>query len=344
MTLVLVFRLVEDPPWVKRVSGAGIKFDYIGMALLTLGVGALQVLLDKGQEDDWFGSHFILTLAVLAGVCLVSLVIWEWFYKSPIVDVRLFKNLNFLGANGMMFVLGVMLFSSLVMMPLYLQTLMGYTAESAGLVLSGGGLLLLFLMPVVGVLSSKVQARYLVAFGWLTLSVGMFISTRELDLQISFRSASVLRLIQVFGLGFLFVPINLSSYIGMPPEKSNSVAGLINFMRNIGSSVGTSMVTTLIARRAQFHQVTLASDIAPGRFTLSGTLAGLSAHLVASGMDAAEATKQAYAVLYRTLIAQATTLAYIDTFFVLSAGAAIMFVVSFALKKNQPGRQRVVME
>jgi MFS transporter, DHA2 family, multidrug resistance protein len=344
MTLFLVFRLVEDPPWVKRVSGAGIKFDYIGMALLTLGVGALQVLLDKGQEDDWFGSHFILTLAVLAGVCLVSLVIWEWFYKSPIVDVRLFKNLNFLGANGMMFVLGVMLFSSLVMMPLYLQTLMGYTAESAGLVLSGGGLLLLFLMPVVGVLSSKVQARYLVAFGWLTLSVGMFISTRELDLQISFRSASVLRLIQVFGLGFLFVPINLSSYIGMPPEKSNSVAGLINFMRNIGSSVGTSMVTTLIARRAQFHQVTLASDIAPGRFTLSGTLAGLSAHLVASGMDAAEATKQAYAVLYRTLIAQATTLAYIDTFFVLSAGAAIMFVVSFALKKNQPGRQRVVME
>ena len=107
-------------------------------------------MLDKGQEDDWFGSHFILTLAVTAAVCLVSLVIWEWFHKDPIIDVRLFKNLNFLGANVMMFILGIMLFSSLVMMPLFLQTLMGYTAESAGLVLSGGGLLLLFLMPIAG--------------------------------------------------------------------------------------------------------------------------------------------------------------------------------------------------
>jgi len=144
LALFLVYRLVEDPPWAKRAAGAGVKIDYIGVALLTLGVGALQIMLDKGQEDDWFGSHFILTLAVIAGVALVSLVIFEWFYKTPIIEVRLFKNLNFLGANAMMFVLGIMLFSSLVMMPLFLQTLMGYTASSAGLVLSGGGLLLLF--------------------------------------------------------------------------------------------------------------------------------------------------------------------------------------------------------
>ena len=186
VTLFLVYRLIEDPPWVTRVRGAGIKIDYIGVALLTLGVGALQIMLDKGQEDDWFGSDFIVTLAMVAGVCLVSLVIWEWFHKSPIIEVRLFRNLNFLGANAMMFILGIMLFSSLVMMPLFLQTLMGYTSESAGLVLSGGGLLLLFLMPVVGTLSSKVQARYLIAFGWLTLSIAMFYSTQRLDLDISF--------------------------------------------------------------------------------------------------------------------------------------------------------------
>ena len=173
--------------------------------------------------------------------------------------MRLFKNLNFLGANAMMFILGIMLFSSLVMMPQFLQTLMGYTAESAGLVLSGGGLLLLFLMPVVGTLTSKVQARYIIAFGWLALSVAMYYTTQHLDLDISFRSASMLRVVQVFGLGFLFVPINLVSYVGMPAEKSNSIAGLVNFMRNIGSSIGTSMVTTLIARRAQFHQVYLAA-------------------------------------------------------------------------------------
>jgi len=344
LALFLIFRLVEDPPWVKRLSGAGLKIDYIGVALLTLGVGALQVMLDKGQEDDWFGSRFILTLAVLTAAGLVSFVIWEWFYKSPIVEVRLFKNLNFVAANGMIFVLGIMLFSSLVMMPLFLQSQMGYTAESAGLVLSGGGLLLLFLMPVVGVLSSKVQARYLVAFGWLALSIGMYISARQLDLAVSFRSASMLRLAQVFGLAFLFVPINLASYIGMPAEKSSSVAGLVNFMRNIGSSVGTSMVTTLIARRTQIHQVYLAADVTAGRPGLARELSGLTARLVASGMNAERAATQANAIVFRTVIAQATTLAYVDTFMVLAAGAAIMFVLAFALKKDDPGRRRVVLE
>jgi len=343
LTLLLVFRLVEDPPWAKA-RGAGIKFDYIGFSLLALGVGALQVMLDKGQEDDWFGSHFILTLAILAATGLISLVIWEWFHDKPIVDVHLFKNGNFAAANGMMFVLGLMLFSSLVMMPLFLQTLMGYTAESAGLVLSGGGLLLLFLMPVTGVLSSKVQAKYLVGFGWLTLAIGMWISTQQLDLQVSFMSASVLRLAQVFGLGFLFVPINLSSYIGMPAEKSGSVAGLINFMRNIGSSVGTSMVTTVIARRAQFHQARLVDSLSPAQSSLQGTLAGLARHLAASGHSATDAATRAYALVYQALIAQSTLLAYIDVFFVLAVAAGIMFLASFALRKNEPGGGRVVME
>src|SRR5271167_211911 len=269
LAMFLVYRLIEDPPWAKRVKGALARFDYVGVSLLVLGVGALQIMLDKGQEDDWFGSRFILTLAILTVVGLVGLVLWEWFYKKPIIDVHMFKNLNFLSANGMMFVLGIMLFASLVMMPLFLQSLLGYTAESAGLVLSGGGLLLLFMMPVIGVLTSKIQARYLVAFGWLALSAGMYYSTRHLDLEISFRSASMLRLVQVFGLGFLFVPINLSSYVGMPTEKSNSVAGLVNFMRNIGSSVGTSMVTTVIARRAQVHQVFLVANVTQGRTTLA---------------------------------------------------------------------------
>jgi MFS transporter, DHA2 family, multidrug resistance protein len=344
LTLFLVLRLVEDPPWAKSLRGAGIKFDYIGFSLLALGVGALQVMLDKGQEDDWFGSHFILTLGILAGAGLVSLVIWEWFREKPIVDVHLFKNANFAAANGMMFVLGLMLFSSLVMMPLFLQTLMGYTAESAGLVLSGGGLLLLVLMPVTGVLSSKVQAKYLVAFGWLTLAIGMWISTQQLDLNISFMSASVLRLAQVFGLGFLFVPINLSSYIGMPAEKSGSVAGLINFMRNIGSSVGTSMVTTVIARRAQFHQARLVDSLSPAQSTLQGTLAGLAHHLAASGNSAVDAATRAYALVYQAVIVQATTLAYVDVFFVLAVGAGVMFLLSFALRRNELGGGRVVME
>jgi MFS transporter, DHA2 family, multidrug resistance protein len=345
LALLLVYRVVDDPPWAKRrVSGAGVKFDYIGVSLLTLGVGALQVMLDRGQEDDWFGSRFIVTLAILAVVGLVSLVIWEWFYKSPIVDVKLYKNLNFLGANGMMFMLGIMYFASLVMMPLFLQSLMGYTAESAGLVLSGGGVLLLMLMPVVGVLSSKVQARYLVAFGWFALAISMYVSSRRLDLDVSFRSAGLLRLVQVLGLPFLFVPINLASYVGMPAEKSGSVAGLVNFMRNMGSSVGTSLVTTLLERRAQVHQVFLVANVTRGRPELLNQVAGLTARLTAAGSNAETAAAQAHAIIFRNVIAQATTLAYLDTFVYLAVASAIMFFLAFALRKNQPGVRRVVAE
>ena len=218
LTLGLVLRLIEDPPYLSRLKAAGVKLDYIGIAFLVLGVGALQVILDRGQEDDWFGSNFILTLAIVSGVCLVSLVIWEWFSKHPIIEVRLFKSFNYLSSNLMMFTLGILLFSSLVMMPLFLQTLLGYTAELAGFVLSGGGVVLLIAMPIVGQLVSKFQARYIIAFGWLCLAIGMYYSTQRIDLTISFVSASWLRVAQVVGIGFLFVPITLAAYIGMPAE------------------------------------------------------------------------------------------------------------------------------
>ena len=344
LSLLLVYRVIDDPPWAKLKAGVAARIDYIGISLLALGVGALQIMLDKGQEDDWFGSRFIATLAVLAVVGLVSLVIWEWFHKDPIIDVRMYRNWNFVQANIMIFVLGLVLFAALVMLPLFLQSLLGYTAQSAGLVLSGGGLFLLFMTPVIGVLSGKIQARYLIAFGWLTVALGMFISSRELQLGISFRSAAWLRVFQVVGLSFLFVPINLVSFIGIPAEKSGSVAGLINFMRNIGSSVGTSMVTTVIARRAQVHQVYLVGNISPGSTTLSDAAAGLTARIVASGTDAVQAGKIAYAVIYRSVIAQATTLAYVDTYILLGTIALGMFALSFFLKKNELGGHRPLAE
>ena len=132
LTLGSGISLIEDPPYLSRLKAAGVKLDYIGIALLALGVGALQIMLDQGQEDDWFGSHFILTLAIVSGVCLVSLVIWEWFSKDPIIDVRLFKNFNYLGSNLMMFTLGILLFSSLVLMPQFLQTLLGIYRRVGG--------------------------------------------------------------------------------------------------------------------------------------------------------------------------------------------------------------------
>jgi len=335
--LGLVYRLIEDPPYLSRLKAAGAKLDYIGIALLTLGISALQVILDRGEEDDWFGSHFITTLAIVSAVCLLSLVIWEWFNKHPIIEVRLFKNFNYLSSNLMMFNFGILLFSSLVTMPLYLQTLMGYTAELAGFVLSGGGVILLFAMPVVGQLTTKVQVRYIIALGWLCLATGMYYSTQRIDLTISFVSAAWLRVAQVVGIGFLFVPITMAAYIGMPAEKSNAVAGMVNFMRNIGSSVGTSMVTTLIDRRSEYHQSVLVGHTAPGIQNYQNLIDGAKQLYIHSGMSPPDALHKALASVYQMVLAQAATLAYIDTFMVLAVISAIMFVLSFVLKKNDPG-------
>ncbi len=337
LTLFLVMRMVEDPPYLKRVRGAGIRVDYIGIALLALGIGALQVLLDKGQEDDWLGSHFIVALAVISAVSLILLVVWEWRHKAPIIDVRMFKSFNFAVASLMMFMLGVLLFSSLVMMPLFLQTLMGYTAESAGLVLSAASMVILFQMPIVGQLTTKIPAKYIMAFGWLCLALGMYYSTVRIDLLISFKTAAWLRVAQSFGLGFLFVPINLAAFTGIPREKGNSVSGLINFMRNIGSSVGTSMVTTLLARRGQFHQTVLAYHATNYDPAFRNQISGLTQQLVHAGATAPDAKVEAYGRVYQSVLVQSQTLAYIDTYMLLAIAASIMFVLAFIVKRNDPG-------
>jgi DHA2 family multidrug resistance protein len=337
LAIYLTYTLVEDPPFLHRLKRGGIRVDYIGISMLALGVGSLQVLLDKGQEDDWLGSHFITTLAITAAVCLVTLVIWEWFRKEPIIDVRMFTSFNFAAANLMMFMMGFMLFSTLVLIPEFLQTLMGYTAELAGLVLSGGGLVLLAMMPVTGRLTSKIRARYLIAAGWLCLAIGLFYSAHQTDLFISFRFAMWLRITQVVGIGFLFVPITAAGYIGVPPEKGNSVSGIINFMRNIGGSIGTSLVTTLIIRRSQYHQQILVGHVTPDTPAFRSALHALSSEIAHSGLSAADAHNEAIARFYGLVNQQARALSYMDTFWVLGALCSIMFVLAFFLKKNDPG-------
>jgi MFS transporter, DHA2 family, multidrug resistance protein len=337
LALYMTYTLVRETPSADRRKRGGIRVDYIGIAFLTLGVASLQVLLDKGQEDDWFGSHFILTLAITATVCLVSLVIWEWYRKDPIIDVRMFKSFNFAAANLMMFMMGIMLFSTLVLIPEFLQTLLGYTAELAGLVLSASGFILLLMMPIVGRLTAKVQARYLIAAGWLCLAIGLIYSAYQIDTFISFDFAMWLRCAQVVGIGFLFVPITAAGYIGVPAEKGNSVSGIVNFMRNIGSSIGTSIVTTMIARRSQYHQQILVGHITPDTPAFQRSLRGLTTAIRHSGLSANDAHNQAIARFYGLVNQQAHTLSFMDTFWVLGVLCAIMFVLAFFLKKNDPG-------
>src|SRR5712672_2854877 len=340
VALVLVYRLVEDPPYLARQKKGLSGFDYIGFSLLTVGVGALQIALDKGQEDDWFGSNFITTLIVIAAVGLVSLVIWEWFQKEPIVDVRLFKIPNVVASNLMFLMLGMALFSSTVLMPQLLQTLMGYTAQKAGMVLSAGGLVVLVVLPLVGKLTTRFQARYLLAFGWITLAASMYISCKQIDLLMSFRSATVLRVWQYVPVAFLFVPLTLAGYVGLPAGKNNAAAGLMNFMRNIGQSVGTSAVTTLIARRSQYHQSVLAGYTASARFHDATT--ALTMRLTIAGLSVHAAQQQAVARMYALVQSQAAALSYIEVYWLLAVASAVMFVGSFLLKGNEPGKRENV--
>jgi MFS transporter, DHA2 family, multidrug resistance protein len=334
LAMGLVYRLIKDPTTLVRRQRSEIKLDYVGFSLLALGVGALQIMLDKGQEDDWFGSHFITTLAIVAGVCLISLIIYEWFHEDPIVDVRLFKNANFATANMMMFMVGAVSFATTVLMPQFLQTQLGYTAESAGMVLSVSAVLLLIELPLVGRLIGQFQSRYLIAFGWITLAIGMYISTQRVDLLMSFSSATWLRMGQYLPMGFIFVPATTVAYLGIRAEKSNAVAGLVNFTRNIGSSAGTSIVTTIIVRRSQFHQARLTAGMGNPRF--QGALNGMSQQLTHAGLSSHEARRQAFARIYGAVQAQAATLAYIDAYWILGVAAVVMFALSFVLKKNDP--------
>lgn len=340
IAMALVYRLVQDPPHLLRRKRSELKVDYVGFSLLALGVGAFQILLDKGQEDDWFGSNFITTLAIVAVICLTALIIYEWFHKDPIVDVRLFKNRNFATANAMMFMVGAVSFATTVLMPQFLQTLMGYTAQSAGMVLSASAVLLLIELPLVGRLIGLFQSRYLIAFGWIALAVGMYLSTQDLDLLISFRSATWLRIGQYLPIGFIFVPATTAAYIGIREDKSNAVAGLVNFTRNMGSSVGTSVVATLIVRRSQFHQARLVSSRGMSNARFQSAMNGLMQQLTHAGLGPHEAQRQALVRMYAAVQAQAAALAYIDTYWVLGIAATTMFALSFVLKRNDPHAKR----
>jgi DHA2 family multidrug resistance protein len=222
-------------------------------------------------------------------------------------------------------------------MPQFLQSLLGYTAESAGMVLSAAAVLLLIELPLVGQLTSKIQARYLMAFGWATLTAAMFFSTRRVDLEISFASATWLRIAQYVPMGFIFIPATMVAYLGLPQEKSNAVAGLVNFVRNMGSSVGTSAVTTILARRAQVHQVMLASHTSLSNPAFRDSAASLASQLRQAGVGPAQT--QAYSRIYRSMQNQASALSYIDAFWLLGIATGIMFLLSFLLRKNNPRRR-----
>jgi len=353
LSLFLTSRMVEDPPHiqeeVKRLRSKGLNLDYVGFGLLALGFGSLEFVLDKGQEDDWFGSRLITTFIVLCVTALLTLLIWEiWQIRKghkPILDLTLFRNRTFAISFLLMFVLGFALFGTTVLIPQFVQTLLGYTAERAGMVISPGGLTVMAMMPIVGFLVGRVDPRYLIVYGFVMLASALAYM-HTLNLQVSFAYIAMLRVFQASGLAFLFVPINTIAYTDVPREKSNDVSGLTNLARNIGGSVGTSFFVTWLVRRSQFHQDRLAGNVSPSDMVLQQKMDALASyfqHGTGTAVSSAQAKMMAQGNLYRQLITQSTMLAYLDVIAVLCLGCVCMVPLVFFMKKRKAAGGAVAM-
>src|SRR5271157_1620223 len=309
LSLLLTQRLIQDPPYLKRRKLSETKIDYIGLGLIALGLGTLQVILDKGQREDWFESHFIVGLTVISAVSLIFVIFWEWNHKDPIVELHLFRQRTFAAANFLMFMLGFALLGSTLLLPLFMQTLLGYTAERSGMALSPGGFAIMLMMPLVGFLLSRYSPRWLMVFGLSMLSFSLFHMT-SFDLSVDFRTMVIARVYQGVGLAFLFVPINTAAYASLPRDKNNAASGLMNLARNIGGSFGISFVTTGLSRRAQFHQARLVETLNAANPQFQSALHGMTRAFSGAGSGPGTglgtAQQHAYALIQANVVRQST--------------------------------------
>lgn len=327
-------RLVFDPPGFGQVqrtllASGKATIDSIGFMLMALGFGCLQIMLDKGQEDDWFSSPFIVTMGSVALIALVILPFWELRQAAPMVDLRLLKERNFLFSNVLMFLLGFILFGSTVLLPMMVQTLMGYTATQAGLLLSPGGLTVLVAMPFIGMLISKVDVRHMITFGLLCNCIAMFLFS-HMNLQTDYWSLATVRMIQGLGFGFLFVPINTAAFALIPQGKSSNASALINLSRNLGGSVGISLVQTWLTQNTQRHQSDLVAHISA--LSQNFTLWMDRVRNLLPGSDLS------MALLAHTVEQQASLLAFMDIFRLLSGLTLLFIPLVYAMKPSIKGK------
>ncbi len=312
LAVALIWLYVRDPDYLERRK-AGDSVDAVGLALLALGLGCLQIVLDKGQQDDWFNSDFILTLSVVAGVCLAGFLAWEVRCKNPVVDLSIFRDRSFATGNMVMFFGYFAFFGAIVLLPLYLQNLMGYTAFLAGVVLGPGGLIMLAILPVVGKLTGRIDARYIL-FAGLCISAASLFNMAGFTLGIDLGTAITARNVQAVGIALFFVPLSYLTMAYIPKEAMNNASAIFNLLRNLGGSFGVAFVTTLLARRAQFHQARLIENLTPYDLTYQAALERLKAALAPKLLGIHDATQTAGAALYKLLLQQANAMAFYDVF------------------------------
>ncbi len=333
IALILTQMFVFDPSYLrKKPSG----IDYWGIGLLVLGIGSLQIMLDKGQEADWFGSRFIVTLAVLATIGLVGLIIRELRTDHPIIDLSVFKYRSFAIGTALMTGVGFVLYGSTVLLPLLMQELLGYTATHAGVTNLPRGMASFMAMPLIGILIGRVDARKLLGTGLFFSAVAMFLLSR-MSLDVGFWNFWVALTLQGTALGLVFVPLTTATNDPIPKERLGAATSIFNLMRNVGASVGISMVETMQFRRMQAHINVLGQHVNSANFRAQATLQGMQGSMMAKGADSATANKQAYAAMWAIVQRQAAMLSYNDVFFFLGVMFLVMFPFIFLMTRPKRG-------
>ena len=337
---LLAGRVLADPPELvaqrRMRRGAGLRLDYVGFALLVIGMGGLQIVLDKGQEDDWFGSAFITRLSIISAVSLIAFVAWELRRADPIVDLRLLADRNFGVGSLLMFVLGFGLLATTTLLPLYVQTLLGYTATDAGLVLSPGGLAMIPMMPLVGSLVGKIDARLMIAVGFVGTATALYSMTRFYG-AIDYSTIAWARIYQSLPLALLFIPINTAAMADMPTAKSNYASAIINMVRNLGGSFGIALATTLIARREQYHQSVLVEHVTSLGGQYDAVVHRLQQAYLAYSGSTVDALQRAQAQVYKMVQQQAALLSFNDCFWVMAVILAAMVPLVLLIRKPPAG-------
>jgi DHA2 family multidrug resistance protein len=342
ISLLLTSRVVSDPPQFKKEveearSTGKLRIDYIGIALIAIAFACLEIVLDRGQQDDWLESPFIVRYLVAGVTALVVGCIWEFNHPDPVVEIQLLKNRNFALANVFYFLFGFTLFGSTVLIPQMLQSLYGYTATDAGLVLGPGAFVIVMMAPLVVRLVARIPVMYLIGFGYSVFALAMFWFA-SFTPATDYTHEMLARALQGFGIAFLFVPVSQLAYSYLPKNKNNKASSLTNLFRNQGGSVGIAFMTTMLARRTQYHHTVLAAHISNFNSALGLTLSGIAASLVQNGYSAAEAAIRAPAQVYGILRQQAAMLGFLDCFRLLGLAAACGPLLALGIRRfNQGG-------
>jgi len=333
LAVMMVTMFIVDPPYMKRTEK--IRVDAWGIALLTLGIGALQIVLDKGQREDWFHSDFILVFTAISALSLIAFVIVELFFaEQPIVDLRAFRNISFTSGNVVMFVAFFNLLGSIVLLPLYAQILLGYTATLAGLVLSPGGIATLVTMPVVGKLIVKGNPKYILALGILVCAF----STRMMagfNLTSDFSSLMWPRIYLGFGMGLLFIPLTTLTLSSIPKPQMGNATGIYNLLRNLGGSFGVAFSTTMFARRAQFHQSRLTEHLTWFDRNFSAAVEWGRGMLAGRGIPESAAEGTSMKMIYGQAVRQATAMGFNDAFWILSVMMACVLPLLLLMQRPE---------